>query len=76
VLLQNDVTSGAIDFGGGSLNSEGYNSIYSNGTYDFVNFPNVRSISAENNWWGTTSPAAGQFTGTVDYNPYLSSNPN
>lgn len=37
----------------------------------------TNTISAENNWWGSSSgPSAGQFTGSVDYNPYLTSDPN
>jgi subtilisin family serine protease len=33
------------------------------------------SISAEKNWWGTSSPNGGEFSGTVDWNPYLGSAP-
>jgi parallel beta-helix repeat protein len=33
------------------------------------------SILAELNWWGTSSPPSGWFSGNVDYTPYLASPP-
>ncbi|MBN2483151.1 MAG: inverse autotransporter beta domain-containing protein [Candidatus Omnitrophica bacterium] len=63
------------DFGGGSLGSAGNNSIYNNGAFD-VNNTTAFNVIAENNWWGTDSPIAGQFNGLVDYTPWLMSTPN
>ena len=27
------------------------------------------TVMAENNWWGTATPVAGQFAGSIDYTP-------
>ncbi|MFH2138699.1 MAG: inverse autotransporter beta domain-containing protein [Candidatus Omnitrophota bacterium] len=64
-----------MDLGNGSLGSAGYNSIYDNGILHIDN-NTTWAISAENNWWGQFSPTDTYFDGTVDYTPYLSSNPN
>ncbi|HXF48338.1 MAG TPA: FlgD immunoglobulin-like domain containing protein [Verrucomicrobiae bacterium] len=32
-------------------------------------------VKAEQNWWGTSSPSASFFEGSVDWNPYLTSDP-
>jgi len=42
--------------------------IYDNSNYDIIT---DFSVDFEYNWWGTDSPAAGQFSGTVDYTPWL-----
>lgn len=63
------------DLGGGTLGSGGYNSIYSNSGKE-VNNKTSLMIKAENNWWGSDDPAANRFTGEVDYDPLLESNPN
>lgn len=69
----------SLDFGGGAEGSAGLNRIYGNdangwGFYD-VNNVGPGSLSAENNWWGTATPAAGQFSGTVDYDPWMTQAP-
>ncbi|QAT16371.1 hypothetical protein BU251_00785 [Candidatus Velamenicoccus archaeovorus] len=64
-----------VDFGGGSLGSEGLNSIYSNVLYDYNNLQ-ASTISAQSNWWGTADPQASQFNGAVDYSHWLVSDPN
>lgn len=64
-----------LDFGGGALGSLGQSSIYANGNRDFVEV-GTGSITAENNWWGTAAPVAGQFSGSVDYTPWLLTDPN
>jgi hypothetical protein len=65
-----------IDLGGGALNSEGYNSIYGNTTYDVDNELGTVTISAQHNWWGRASPLDSQFSGNVDHTNPLSVNPN
>ena len=56
----------------------GYNSIYSNGTYN-LKADIVCNIIAEKNWWGANPPDANKIVAddgsTVDYNPWLPSNP-
>lgn len=53
----------------------GDNSIYGNGSYDLANW-GEGDVKAENNWWGTTSPQWWQFAGSIDIDPWLSSDPN
>jgi len=65
-----------IDLGGGALGSRGQNSIYSNTNKDVNNLRAGLAVKAENNWWGTAAPVAGQFNGNVDYTLWLTSNPN
>ena len=65
-----------IDLGGGSLGSIGNNSIYGNITYDIYNQKAGLTVKAENNWWGLTLPLASKFSGSVDYDPWLTANPN
>ncbi|MFH1061939.1 MAG: inverse autotransporter beta domain-containing protein [Candidatus Omnitrophota bacterium] len=62
-----------LDVGGGELNSEGYNSIYSNSGYA-INNTTLLTVKAENNWWGRTPPVSSDFK-KVDYSPWLSSDP-
>ncbi|MBU1924533.1 MAG: inverse autotransporter beta domain-containing protein [Candidatus Omnitrophica bacterium] len=64
-----------LDLGNGTLGSGGYNSIYSNSGKDVDNKTSL-TIQAENNWWGSAKPTATRFTGSVDYDPLLESNPN
>lgn len=59
-----------MDFGGGTLGSPGLSSFYGNTLRDFWNY-GPGTVRAENNWWGTASPASGQFGGSVDYTPWL-----
>jgi hypothetical protein len=67
------------DMGGGTLESFGYNSIYANNGdgVDVVNNTDV-ILPAANNWWGFAPPNPARFDGTggVDYDPWLTSNPN
>jgi hypothetical protein len=65
-----------MDIGTGILGASGNNSIYDNTNFDIDNTVAGTTITAENNWWGTATPAAGQFNGNVDYTPWLTSNPN
>ena len=62
------------DIGGGSLGSEGNNSIYDNETADIEHNLGER-VKAENNWWGSADPTP-VFIGDVDYIPYLTFDPN
>jgi len=69
----------SLDFGGGAEGSLGLNEVYGNdqdgfGFYD-VNNVGTGPLTAENNWWGTATPLAAQFAGTVDYDPWLTSAP-
>ncbi|MFA5093339.1 MAG: inverse autotransporter beta domain-containing protein [Candidatus Omnitrophota bacterium] len=71
-----DVELTTIDLGGGILESAGHNSIYDNTTLDIVN--NTSSLlTAKHNWWGTSNPdPISQFSGNIDYEPFLLSPPN
>jgi len=65
-----------LDFGGGG-DSDGQSSIFGNGNRDFrYNNGGGATVMAENNWWGTVAPAAGQFAGSIDYTPWLPTDPN
>lgn len=50
----------------------GYNDIYDNSNYQVANYTS-NTIFAWKNWWGTSNPGSGLFTGSVDYSAYLSS---
>jgi len=63
-----------VDVGGGSLGSEGNNSIYDNKTAD-IEHNLGETVKAENNWWGSADPTP-VFIGDVDYIPYLTFDPN
>ncbi|MFH1092706.1 MAG: inverse autotransporter beta domain-containing protein [Candidatus Omnitrophota bacterium] len=63
-----------LDMGNGARGCGGYNSVYSNGDRDVDN-DTALTVKAENNWWGPALSST-QFGGDVDYNPYLSSDPN
>lgn len=66
----------ALDFGGGTLGSLGQSSIYGNGNKDFrYNNGGGTPVMAENNWWGVAPPAAGQFAGSIDWAPWLLTDP-
>ena len=59
VYLSNSLSSSGIpDFGGGATGSPGYNTIMGNTTFDFFNEFDGTTISAQSNWWGTTSSSA------------------
>jgi len=65
------------DLGGGTLLSAGYNSIYANNS-DGVDIDNNTDLllPAKNNWWGFAPPNPARFEGSVNYEPWLTSNPN
>ena len=66
-----------LDFGGGLLGSVGQSSIFGNGNRDFrYNNGGAATVKAENNWWGVAPPVNGQFAGSIDRNPWLTSDPN
>ena len=69
-----------IDSGGGicleSGGLGGYNNICRiSSSYKAINNPSTGSISAQNNWWGTSSPSDGLFTypALVTYSNHLTS---
>ncbi len=64
-----------VDIGGGSLGSEGYNSIYDNKNAA-IEHNLGETVMANNNWWGSPEPDPTLFIGYVDYIPYLTSDPN
>ncbi|QXD14413.1 T9SS type A sorting domain-containing protein [Rhodocaloribacter litoris] len=57
----------------------GYNSIYANTGKDMY-LTNGSDVRAEQHWWGESPPSTSDFhisgTSTLDYTPYLNSNPN
>lgn len=69
-LAMSGLTVPVMDFGNGGLGSLGLNSFYGNGNRDFrYNNGGGVTVMAENNWWGTPAPVAGQFAGSIDYTP-------
>jgi parallel beta-helix repeat protein len=65
----------AYDLGGGALGSLGLNSIFASGSgYDLDN-DTADTIMAENNWWGIATVNPARFSGSADYDPYLTSEP-
>lgn len=65
-----------FDLGGGSLASAGLNTILANGSGVDIDNDTGASIKAENNWWGVAPPNPARFSGPVDYDPWLTSDPN
>ena len=66
----------ALDFGGGVFfPAGGNNSFYANGYRDMRNQVGGQTAMAENNWWGQDPPVAGQFQGSIDYTPWLATDP-
>ncbi|MFC2083536.1 T9SS type A sorting domain-containing protein [Bacteroidota bacterium] len=60
----------------GNWKYDGNNSFVDGSGYLMYNTTS-NTISAEMNWWGSSSgPSAGQLYGSIDYTPYLTSNPN
>lgn len=53
----------------------GYNSITGVGEVGLVYSTTYSTVFAEENWWGSSSPSSGWFSGDVDYIPYLTSPP-
>ncbi len=77
--LELDNINGGIfdyDLGGGTLDSAGLNSIFANNAGVDIDNDTGVSIKAENNWWGLAPPNPARFAGMVDYDPWLSSDPN
>jgi len=54
---------------------EGGNSFKSNSGYHVSNLTPGNTIVAECNYWGPLGPKANKFSGTVDYDPYTTSDP-
>ena len=76
-LVMSGLTVPVLDFGGGALGSLGQSSIFGNGNRDFrYNNGGGTTVMAENNWWGIAPPVNGQFAGSIDRNPWLTSDPN
>ncbi len=69
-----------VDAGGGSLGSEGYNSIFNNSSADiYFNSGLSETLAAQYNWWGQSPPDPTRFSliGSVnlDYTSWLTSAP-
>ncbi|MCL4679255.1 MAG: inverse autotransporter beta domain-containing protein [Alphaproteobacteria bacterium] len=69
-----------VDFGGGTLGSEGNNSIHTNGGTDIRVDIDGDQLKAENNWWGNAAGlVAGERTldaaSTIDSTPALTQAP-
>ncbi len=64
----------ALDMGGGVLGSSGQGSIHGNANRDLRN-AGGGTVMAENNYWGANPPLNSQFGGSVDRNPWLTSEP-
>ncbi len=67
-----------VDLGGGSMDSRGQNSFYDNlGNDVYRRTEYVPAVDAKYNWWGQASgPADGKISEAVNYEPWLTSNPN
>ena len=66
--------SSLANLGAGS-GSQGQNSIHSGNCIYDVSHTGGTQLKAEYNYWGETPPNASQFSGNVDYSPYLSTDP-
>lgn len=64
-----------LNLGNDANGTAGNNSICGNGS-GAVDNSGSGTVKAENNWWGTTTPGAGLFGGSVDHAPWLGSDPN
>jgi hypothetical protein len=60
---------------GASGGDMGNNSIHSNSPHNVVNLSPSISITAEGDYWGPSGPQPPKFSGAVDYDPYICSNP-
>jgi hypothetical protein len=58
-----------------SCQSKGNNNISGSTNYHVSNLTQGVTISAQCEWWGSGGPKASKFYGSVDYSPYLGSNP-
>jgi hypothetical protein len=70
-----DASANSLDFGTDGSDESGFNSIFGNGAYEIVN-PGAVQLLAQNNYWGAFPPAAGQFSGAVNYEHELAADPN
>ncbi|MBD3377753.1 T9SS type A sorting domain-containing protein [candidate division KSB1 bacterium] len=71
------ITGGTPDLGNASSGDDGNNSLnvdQDTNAYYVYNLSG-NTIKAEENWWGTSSPSSSKYYGSVDYYPYLTSNP-
>lgn len=74
ILFQNITgTMSGINLGNGTAG--GNNSIYSNPTYNLRNNAGITGLSAQYNWWGQDSDPGSTISGSVTYEPWLSSAP-
>jgi hypothetical protein len=84
VISGNNTGAGGLNGGnpdlghhsGGSGTSPGNNSFRNNTGFDVSNFTAGLTIMAEDNYWGKRGPLPGKFYGSVDYDPWLSNDPN
>ena len=65
----------SLDLGGGWESGAGLNSLFGN-VGGQVNNGAAATLLAENNWWGAAPPNAALILGTVDFVPWLLSDPN
>jgi hypothetical protein len=63
------------DLGDRSGTLDGHNSIYTKTGFNVANFTTGLTVKAENNYWGKYGPQPQKFYGQVDYDPYLSEEP-
>ncbi|MDZ4199875.1 MAG: hypothetical protein U1E27_11400, partial [Kiritimatiellia bacterium] len=75
VYLYSATGTPVFDFGGGALGSPGLGSYYNNTLHAF-RYDGPGTVSAENNWWGTAAPDGSLFSGSVDFAPWLVTDPN
>jgi hypothetical protein len=73
IEIESDGASADLNLGDAAAGTAGFNSIFGN-AHEAGNVGGG-AVTAENNWWGTLTPAAGQFTGAVDYDPWLNAEP-
>ena len=65
----------SLDLGGGWESGAGLNSLFGNVGGQVSNGA-AATLLAENNWWGAAPPNAALILGTVDFVPWLLSDPN
>lgn len=70
-IIHNNITGIGAPFGTTAALTLTANNIYGNGRWDLNAQYNTSSLSAPNNWWGTTETEAirSRITGTVDFLP-------
>ena len=55
----------------GTSSDPGNNSVHSASASYYVYSKLGPTVSAEKNWWGTSSPSSSYFTANIDYDPWL-----